>query len=95
MAKKPAPSPATDHALRDHQPGERQIKPADSRGNGDELHQDVGDGGADAAAYLTDNFGHRISDNQNSLRAGERGPTLLEDFVLREKIFHVDHVRIP
>ncbi|WP_282947430.1 MULTISPECIES: catalase [unclassified Sphingopyxis] len=94
MAKKQAPSPATDHALRDHQPGERQIAPDDSRGNGDELHQDVG-GLADPAAYLTDNFGHRISDNQNSLRAGERGPTLLEDFVLREKIFHFDHERIP
>jgi len=94
MAKKPAPSPATDHALRDHQPGERQITPDDSRGNGDELHQDVG-GVADPAAYLTDNFGHRISDNQNSLRAGTRGPTLLEDFVLREKIFHFDHERIP
>ncbi len=47
------------------------------------------------AAYLTDNFGHRISDNQNSLKAGSRGPTLLEDFVLREKIFHFDHERIP
>jgi len=94
MAKKPAPSPATDHALRDHQPGERQITPDDSQGNGDELHQLAG-GLTDPAAYLTDNFGHRISDNQNSLRAGERGPTLLEDFVLREKIFHFDHERIP
>ena len=36
-----------------------------------------------------------ISDNQNSLKAGERGPVLLEDFVLREKIFHFDHERIP
>jgi len=51
--------------------------------------------GAEAGAVLTDNFGHRISDNQNSLKAGERGPTLLEDFVLREKIFHFDHERIP
>src|SRR3546814_7360568 len=67
----------------------------DSRGDGDELHQQVGDGVADAAAYLTDNVGHRISDNQNSLRAGARGPTLLEDFALREKIFHFDHERIP
>ncbi|MBA4751178.1 MAG: catalase, partial [Sphingopyxis sp.] len=95
MAKKPAPSPATDHALRDHQPGKGQIAPTDSRGNGDELHQQVGGDVTDDAAYLTDNFGHRISDNQNSLRAGERGPTLLEDFVLREKIFHFDHERIP
>lgn len=45
--------------------------------------------------YLTTNHGARISDNQNSLKAGERGPTLLEDFVLREKITHFDHERIP
>ncbi len=95
MAKKPTPSPATDHALRDHQPGQGRIASTERRGNGDELHQEVGDEVADAAGYLTDNFGHRISDNQNSLRAGERGPTLLEDFVLREKIFHFDHERIP
>ena len=44
---------------------------------------------------LTTNQGLPISDNQNSLRAGERGPTLLEDFVLREKITHFDHERIP
>ena len=36
-----------------------------------------------------------ISDNQNSLRAGDRGPTLLEDFILREKITHFDHERTP
>lgn len=44
---------------------------------------------------LTTNHGVPISDNQNSLKAGERGPTLLEDFVLREKITHFDHERIP
>ena len=44
---------------------------------------------------LTTNQGLRISDNQNSLRAGERGPTLLEDHILREKIMHFDHERIP
>jgi catalase len=46
-------------------------------------------------ATLTTNQGLAISDNQNSLRAGERGPTLLEDFILREKITHFDHERIP
>ena len=46
-------------------------------------------------AHLTTNHGVRISDNQNSLKAGARGPSLLEDFVLREKIFHFDHERIP
>ncbi len=44
---------------------------------------------------LTDNMGHRISSDQNSLRAGVRGSTLLEDFHLREKIHHFDHERIP
>jgi catalase len=44
---------------------------------------------------LTDNLGHRISDDQNSLRIGQRGPTLMEDFHLREKIHHFDHERIP
>ncbi|MTD26128.1 catalase HPII [Erwinia sp. J316] len=44
---------------------------------------------------LTTNQGTRIADDQNSLRAGTRGPTLLEDFILREKITHFDHERIP
>ena len=44
---------------------------------------------------LTTNQGLRINDNQNSLKSGERGPTLLEDFILREKITHFDHERIP
>jgi catalase len=44
---------------------------------------------------LTTNQGVPISDNQNSLKAGLRGPTLLEDFILREKITHFDHERIP
>ncbi|MGI4886204.1 MAG: catalase [Janthinobacterium lividum] len=45
--------------------------------------------------FLTTNQGLRINDDQNSLKAGERGPTLLEDFILREKITHFDHERIP
>ena len=44
---------------------------------------------------LTTNQGIHISDNQNSLKSGTKGPVLLEDFVLREKIFHFDHERIP
>ena len=44
---------------------------------------------------LTTNQGVPISDNQNTLKAGLRGPSLLEDFVLREKITHFDHERIP
>ena len=51
---------------------------------------------ADATGqFMTTNFGTRINDDQNSLKAGERGPSLLEDFILREKITHFDHERIP
>ncbi|MEQ1683995.1 MAG: catalase [Burkholderiaceae bacterium] len=51
---------------------------------------------SDAAdQVLTTNQGVPIGDNQNSLKAGLRGPTLLEDFILREKITHFDHERIP
>ena len=49
----------------------------------------------DPGADLTSNQGLLIADDQNSLKAGERGPTLLEDFYLREKITHFDHERIP
>lgn len=45
--------------------------------------------------FLTTNQGVLINDDQNSLKAGERGPSLLEDFILREKITHFDHERIP
>ena len=48
-----------------------------------------------AGRALTTNQGVPIADNQNSLKAGLRGPTLLEDFILREKITHFDHERIP
>jgi catalase len=53
-------------------------------------HTENGDG-----QFLTTNQGLRINDNQNSLKAGERGASLLEDFILREKITHFDHERIP
>lgn len=86
-------SPALDNALHDHQPGAGQAAYAENLGNAGETHQDAGD--AAPQGHLTDNFGHRIADNQNSLKAGARGPALLEDFILREKIFHFDHERIP
>lgn len=47
------------------------------------------------ADSLTTNHGIPISDNQNTLLAGVRGPALIEDFVLREKLTHFDHERIP
>jgi catalase len=56
----------------------------------EEHHSEDPDG-----AYLTTNQGVRISDNQNSLKAGSRGPTLIEDFIFREKMTHFDHERIP
>ncbi len=59
-------------------------------GNAGELHQLAG--GKEA---LTTNLGVPIADDQNSLRAGPRGPTLLEDFILREKINRFDQERIP
>jgi len=57
---------------------------------GGELHQLAG-----GKETLTTNQGVPIADDQNSLKAGPRGPTLLEDFILREKINHFDQERIP
>ena len=54
------------------------------------------DAGQDQAGeFLTTAQGLRLPDTDHSLKAGERGPTLLEDFHLREKITHFDHERIP
>src|SRR5690554_142154 len=72
-------------SLTDAKPGSATI------GNGGELHQQ-----ADSdIPTLTTQQGAPIADNQNSLRAGARGPTLIEDHIMREKIFHFDHERIP
>jgi catalase len=62
-----------------------------TRGLGGELHQEA----EGKTPVLTTNQGIPVSDDQNSLKIGERGPTALEDFHLREKIFHFDHERIP
>jgi len=65
-------------------------------GDGGETHQHVPvEGPHGPEGHLTTNQGVRVSDNQNQLKTGARGPVLLEDFVLREKIFHFDHERIP
>lgn len=61
------------------------------RGEGGELHQ-LAEG---TTPVLTTAQGGPVSDDQNSLKIGARGPTALEDFHLREKIFHFDHERIP
>ncbi|HUD95810.1 catalase [Sphingobium sp.] len=60
-------------------------------GEGGELHQIA----PESDEVLTTQHGVPLADDQNSLRLGARGPTLLEDFHLREKIFHFDHERIP
>jgi len=62
-----------------------------SLGVGGELHQTAGGD----VPVLTTQQGIPISDDQNSLKIGTRGPTALEDFHFREKIFHFDHERIP
>lgn len=61
------------------------------RGNGGELHQ-VAEGDT---PVTTTAHGIPVSDDQNSLKVGSRGPVLMEDFHFREKIFHFDHERIP
>jgi catalase len=63
----------------------------DTVGEGGETHQHASAG----RARLTTQQGVPVADDQNTLRVGPRGPSLLEDFHFREKIFHFDHERIP
>ncbi|QEL17617.1 catalase [Limnoglobus roseus] len=63
----------------------------DSPGTGGETHQTAGG----KSPVLTTQQGAPVADDQNTLRAGPRGPALLEDFHFREKLFHFDHERIP
>jgi catalase len=83
MAKAGSKVKSTKAARNGHQPSSKSM--------GGELHE-VASG---KHPQLTTNQGVPLSDNQNSLRAMPRGPTLLEDFILREKITHFDHERIP
>src|SRR5690242_18429925 len=71
--------------------GAKRSNQTETRGEGGEAHYLA----KSAEQSLTTNPGIPVADNQNSLRSGARGPTLLEDFVLREKITHFDHERIP
>jgi catalase len=74
--------------------GRQEVEYGDQRverGRGGETHQVAAEG----AARLTTQQGTVVSDDQNTLRVGERGPDALEDFGFREKIFHFDHERIP
>jgi len=74
-----------------HRPNARYGDEEVFRAPGGETHQGVNGG----SARLTTQQGVPVGDDQNTLRAGERGPSLLEDFHLREKITHFDHERIP
>jgi catalase len=87
MSKKKTPSNSEKHKR------EKGSAPSgDSQlAAGGELHQVAGG----EHPELTTNQGVALSDNQNSLRVNPCGPTLLEDFILREKITHFDHERIP
>jgi len=97
-SKSPATqSPATQNpAMQSNtQPVQNQATPskpqADQIGKGGELHQIAGG----KLPIMTTQQGIPVSDDQNSLKVGADGPTLLEDFHFREKIFHFDHERIP
>ncbi|WP_081969428.1 catalase [Paracoccus sanguinis] len=87
----PAPNPAQVPVHEDTNSTPVTAQYSAETGNGGEPQQLT----SDRATRLTTNQGIPVSDNQNSLRMGSLGPTLLEDFVLREKIFHFDHERIP
>ncbi|SDS37671.1 catalase [Pseudomonas asplenii] len=66
------------------------------RGNTNDKLQSLEPFRSDATGQaLRTNQGVKVADNQNSLKAGARGPSLLEDFIMREKITHFDHERIP
>ena len=68
---------------------------ADGRPDQDDKQAQLEEDRRTPGAHLTTDQGVRIHNTDNSLHVGERGPTLMEDFHLREKITHFDHERIP
>ncbi len=72
-------------------PANRGPATPDTTGSGGELHRNAGG----EYSSMTTNQGITIADDENQLKVGPRGPVLLEDFILREKINHFDHERIP
>ncbi len=72
-------------------PSTGQEQSSEHLGNAGELHQTA----EGKHPPLTTQTGAIVADDENSLRAGERGPSLLEDHYLLEKIQHFDHERIP
>jgi catalase len=84
--------PAAPGEGRDPGPVDRLVPPASGNPKADDLARFLE---IPAGKTLTSNQGVPIQDDQHTLRAGERGPSLLEDFLFREKITHFDHERIP
>ncbi len=76
-------------------PDQSAPKPTSPTGVTADSTEPISDARAQAGEYLTTAQGVRLPDTDHSLKAGSRGPTLLEDFHLREKITHFDHERIP
>lgn len=102
QGRKPATTPAAlaGKDMGGESPAKAEPVPADAptamafaeeQAPGGEIHQTTTDG----HAPMTTQQGIPVADDQNSLKQGTRGPTLLEDFHFREKMFHFDHERIP
>jgi len=89
-ASKSSKSPKASNKAKNAEHAERP-QTGDRASTDSATHQRAGDG----VATLTTQQGIPVADDQNSLTIGERGPVSLEDFQLREKIFHFDHERIP
>ncbi|MHA4896389.1 catalase HPII [Pedobacter sp. PWIIR3] len=87
MSKKNSPPKTGTEAVID-----KKLVPQPENGKTEKLMPHTADA---TDELMTTNHGLKINDDQNSLKAGERGATLLEDFILREKITHFDHERIP
>ncbi|QXV63649.1 catalase [Mucilaginibacter sp. 21P] len=86
MAKKPSPKTGTEAAV------DKQLAPQPENAKTQNLAHHTADA---AGEKMNTNTGLPINDDQNSLKAGDRGPSLLEDFLFREKMTHFDHERIP
>src|SRR5687768_2866346 len=84
--KKKSPKTGTEAAI------DKKLVPQPENAKTEKLKAHTADSSEE---LMTTNHGLKINDDQNSLKAGERGATLLEDFILREKITHFDHERIP
>ncbi|MFD2865287.1 catalase [Mucilaginibacter antarcticus] len=86
MAKKPSPKMGTEAAI------DKKLAPQPENAKTESLAAHTADA---AGEIMNTNTGLPINDDQNSLKAGDRGPTLMDDFIFREKMTHFDHERIP